>query len=331
MKKSTMRDVATHAGVSVATVSHVLNHTKTVSEETSRKVLQSISKLDYTPAAGSPCCQQSETHLIGVIIPDFSHTFLVSFVRALDSVLLTYGYHVMAASSNEDPALEDSHIRAFTKGIVDGLVISSTHADYASLKHLLPESFPTVFFDRQPQGCPRDCITVNNYDALYKGVESLILQNHTKIGCITTDISMSTKEERLSAYKDALARYGLKEYYAYSVVPQSTDMYTCAKELLKQGCTAIVALNGNITEGVINSLMKMNKKIGRDIEVLAYQDSAENEIYSLLTSAYIIQPVNELARTAARQIYERITSPALPIRQTILQACLQTTYGRPIY
>lgn len=75
----------------------------------------------------------------------------------------------------------------------------------------------------------------------------------------------------------------------------------------------------------------MQLSISRDIEVLAYQDSAENEIYSLLTSTYIIQPVNELARTAARQIYERITSPALPIRQTILQACLQTTYGRPIY
>ena len=112
---------------------------------------------------------------------------------------------------------------------------------------------------------------------------------------------------------------------------QTRGLYPGVKELIRQGCTAIVSLNGRITEGVINSLLKMEKKLGKDVEVLACQDSVENEIYSLISSVYIAQPVNELARISAELIEERIEKPSGITHQTVLSAYLVSKEDRKIY
>lgn len=322
-KKSSMRDVAKLANVSVATVSHVINGTKVVSADTRRQVEEAMKTLGYqTNRVPLPISPDRKTKVIGVIIPDVAHSLLISFFRALDSGLRQKGYEVLLASSREDLEQEKRHIRLFTEGIVDGILISSTATHYTVIKHLFPENFPVVFFDRIPIGCPYDSITINNYDAFFKGIEHLIYRNHSKIGCITSELQFSSKNQRVTAYRDVLRKYGLKEYYGYHLSFDAQDVYIGVKKLLNQGCTAIVSFNGRITEGIVNTLLKLGKKIGKDIDILICQDSTENEIYSLLSSVYIAQPVNELARIATDQIIERIDEPLLPIRQTVLMAYL---------
>ena len=330
---SGIRDVAAYAGVSIATVSHVINNTKHVSNETRQRVEHAMRELGYRQNTAPPRLPRlNNAEMIGLIVPDLAHSLFVSYFRALEPLLKEKGFELFLMSSNEDLETERKLLHILTGGVARGILISSVADSYERISADIPENFPIIFFDRVPRGVPYDSVTVNNYDAIYKGIEGLILRNHFKIGCITANnMSFSTKNQREDAYKAALSRYGLKEYFYYLDGMQTRGLYPGVKELIRQGCTAIVSLNGRITEGVINSLLKMEKKLGKDVEVLACQDSVENEIYSLISSVYIAQPVNELARISAELIEERIEKPSGITHQTVLSAYLVSKEDRKIY
>ena len=124
--KVTISDVARLAGVSTATVSHTINHTRYVSEETREKVYRAIAELGYTPDASARSFRTGRKRTIGFIVPDISNKFFATMIESVEHCLSGHGYHLIIANTKEDMDREETSIRLLTAGLVDGLLIILT-------------------------------------------------------------------------------------------------------------------------------------------------------------------------------------------------------------
>lgn len=323
MAKTTIRDVAKHAGVSIATVSHVINNTRFVKEETKRIVLESIGELEYRPDATARSFKTGRKNLIAFIVPDIANAFFSTLIEELETVISKKNYKLIVINTKETKERELDNLNILAGGIVDGFVVASTLENYQDMADIIPSNMPMVFVDRELSGCPHDTVTVTNYQAMHAGIEYLIFQGHHRIGYITGLPHISTTLERLEAYSAAM---NSRRIFSREFIRMGDSMSTCVPqnldELLKQNCTALVAANNVMTMETMMQLDQRNMKIGRDIELLGYQDSEQAQ-YGLNHAHLIQQPVVELGRAAGKQILERIEHPELPIQKVILQAAFR--------
>lgn len=320
MPKTSIRDVAKHAGVSIATVSHVINNTRFVKEETKKLVEESIQELGYRPDATARSFKTGRKNLIAFIVPDIANAFFSTLIEELETVISRENYKLIVINTKETKEREIDNLRVLASGVVDGFVVASTLENYRDMADIVPPHMPMVFVDRILSGCPHDTITVTNYQAMYAGIEYLIRQGHQQIGYITGLPHISTTMERLEAYTNAMKASGL---FSEDLIRMGDSMSTCIPQnldaLLNQHCTALVVSNNVMAVETMMQLDQRDMKIGRDIELLGYQDSEQAQ-YGLNRAHLIHQPVVELGRAAGKQILERLEHPDLPMQKVILQA-----------
>lgn len=316
-------DVAKAAGVSAATVSHVINSTKQVSEKTRETVLKAIKDLGYKPNMAARTFKTGKTKLIAFVVPDIANSFFATLIEEIETVLASKGFKLMILNTKETKSREIDNINAVACGMVDGFLIASTMEDYKELEGVLPEDIPAVFIDRRLPHCSRDTITVNCYEAVERGIEYLIGRGHKKIGYITGLSRISTTTERLNAYENAMKAHGL---YDKSLIKVGDSMSHCVDShlsaLLENGCTAIcIANNVMATE----AMMLMSQKgilPGRDVELMGFKDSDIAQ-YGLQHMSLVCQPTKEMGKLAGHQILELIESPSRPTSSIILNAVFQ--------
>ena len=316
-------DVAKVAGVSAATVSHVINGTKQVSEKTKGTVLKAIRDLGYKPNMAARTFKTGKTKLIAFVVPDIANSFFATLIEEIENVLAEKGFKLMILNTKETKKREIDNINAVSSGMVDGFLIASTMEDYSELEGVLPENIPAVFIDRKLPHCTRDTITVNCYEAVETGIKFLIEKGHKKIGYITGLSRISTTTERLLAYENVMKANGL---YDESLVKVGDSMSHCVDShltsLLENGCTAIcIANNVMATE----AMMLMSKKgilPGRDVELLGFKDSDLAQ-YGLQHMSLVRQPTKELGKLAGHQILDLIETPGKMASSILLNATFQ--------
>lgn len=320
MSKVSIRDVARHAGVSIATVSHVINNTRFVKEETRSLVEKSIEELHYSPDATARSFKTGKRNLIAFIVPDISNAFFATLIEEVETVISKEGFKLLVINTKETQKREIDNLRLLSSGIVDGFILASTMEDYTEITGLVPKNIPVILVDRNLPGAPYDSVTVANYQAMYNGVEYLIRRGHKKIGFITGIPRISTTAERLDAYRDAMEKHHL---YSDSLVCVGTSMSTLVSEnldtLLARGCTALVISNNIMA---IEAMMLLNKRGIRphhDIDLIGYKDSEQAQ-YGLQHMSLIRQPVVELGRAAGTQLLDRLKHPDMPVQKILLQA-----------
>ena len=301
MSKVSIRDVAALAGVSTATVSHVINNTRYVKEETKRLVLKSIEELHYSPDATARSFKTGKRNLIAFIVPDISNPFFATMIE-------------------ETKEREIDNLRILSSGIVDGFVLASTVENYSDISGIVPPSIPVVLVDRSPLGAPYDSVISANYQAMSDGVEYLIKKGHSKIGFITGIPRISTTKERLDAYRDTMEKHGI---FSEALIRTGTSMTSLVVEnldaLLALGCTALVISNNIMA---IETMMILNQRGIRphhDIDLIGYKDSEQAQ-YGLQHMSLIKQPVAEMGRATGKQLLERLSHPDMPIQRIILPA-----------
>lgn len=321
MAKVSIRDVATHAGVSIATVSNVINNTRFVKEETRNLVLKSIDELHYSPNAAARSFKTGKRNMIAFIVPDISNPFFATLIEEVENVISKEGLSLLVINTKETKNREIESLKRLSSGIVDGFLIASTLENYSEMNEIVPEGLPVVLVDRLLAGAPYDTITVANYQAVSSSVEYLIKRGHKKIGFITGIPRISTTAERLEAYRDTMEKYDLLKD---SLICTGTSMTSLVTEnldaLLKQGCTALVISNNLMAVEALTILSR--RKIRSEIELVGYKDSEQSQ-YGLQHMNLICQPVVELGRAAGRQLLERLKNPNMPVQKVLLQAEFQ--------
>lgn len=320
MPKVSIRDVARHAGVSIATVSHVINNTRFVKEETRALVEKSIEELHYSPDATARSFKTGKRNLIAFIVPDISNAFFATLIEEVETVISKEGFKLLVINTKETKEREIDNLRLLSSGIVDGFILASTLEDYTEITGLVSKTTPVILVDRNLPGAPYDSVTVANYQAMYSGVEYLIRKGHEKIGFITGIPRISTTAERLEAYQDVMEKHHL---YSDSLVCVGTSMSTLVAEnldtLLDRGCTALVISNNLMA---IEAMMLLNQRGIRphhDIDLIGYKDSEQAQ-YGLQHMSLIRQPVVDLGRAAGNQLLDRLKHPDMPVQKILLQA-----------
>jgi LacI family transcriptional regulator len=305
-RRPTMVDVANRAGVSLKTVSRVVNNAPNVQPDLIERVLAAVAELGFRRnhlASSLRSGQASAT--IGLLIEEIANPFYVTIAGAAAEVVRQHDMMLIIASSEEDPSRERQLLRDMCARRVDGLLVVPAGYDHSFLRAEVELGTPVVFLDRPAGGLPADTVLVDNRGGARAGVRRLVEAGHRRIGILLDSIGIYTMRERLDGAYDELAPAGAP-YDTRLVRDGIRDPAAAARtvaELLDQPDppTAFFSLNNRITVGVIEELCRR----GSDAALLGFDDfdMARLVPYPLTVIAY---DTRELARAATELLFRRI-------------------------
>lgn len=214
MKRATISDVASDAGVSIGTVSHVLNGTKFVSSGVRTKVLASVARLEYRPSVVASSLRRQTSHVIGLVLPlqpqDDSSTFFTAVAQGVDSVLSPRGFQSILSNTSESASRERDQLELlhgrFTD-LLDGLIFAPTATDHATdVGAPRPPAVPTVYVDRFPVADSEavDYVGTDNYKATTDGLRLLMRGGVRDIVCVSSPMDVSSMLDRRRAFTDVV-------------------------------------------------------------------------------------------------------------------------------
>lgn len=306
---ATIRDVAKEARVSIATVSHVINETRYVSQELAVRVQTAMERLNYFPNGIARSLKTQKTHTIGLIISDISNPFFSTLVRGVEDAAAENGYSVIISDTDEDLVKEKLYIRVLIQRRIDGLIIAPTGKEDQDLRLLSERGIPLVFVDRKLDGVEADSVLSKNIEGAYQATKYLIKNGHRRIGIILGLKDVSTSEERFIGYKKALKEFAIaedRELIAQGNFKIEGGMKAC-KQLfsLQNPPSAVFSLNNLTTIGVLRTLRELGLRYPKDIEVVGFDDSEWVDMldFSLPT---VVQHPYEMGYQATQLLFARI-------------------------
>ena len=324
---ASIRDVAKVAGVSVSTVSHVINQTRYVSEETQAKVLAAMEDLNYKPnrLASSLRRKDKRTNTLGLLIPDSTNPFFAEVLRGVEDASFDAGYNVFLCNSDDDPNKELYYIEVLLSKQIDGIILVSegTHGD--SLVLLANNQIPSVLVDREVSGTITDSVLVDNETGGYQATEYLIELGHTRIGCIPGPSLLTPSAARVQGYRKALSEHNLIQDDDLILMGdfRAQSGFEATKKLLNldELPTAIFACNDLMAVGALHAADEAGLSVPGDISIVGFDDiTLASFTKPPLTT--IAQPSQEMGLLAAEMVIGRIENPNLPTRNEILSTSL---------
>lgn len=309
----TILDVARKAGVSSATVSHVINNSRAVAPQTRERVLVAISSLGYRRDAIARSLRRSQTGTIGLMISDITNPFFADVVRGVEDVVYAHGqdFNLILCNTEEDSEKERLYLNVLLEKRVDGIVMAPAAGNQEYLRELVATGFPIVFVDRWIQGIDADAVVVDNVDASQRIVQHLIHLGHRRIAIMVAQLESSAIKERLEGYQAALTAAGLTFDPTYMFASHSSIEDACrAANLLLEGDprpTAVFGTNNFVTIGVMNALAQRGMRCPEDLAVVGFDDFPwASAFHPGLTT--VAQPGYELGHTAAHLLFDRMVN-----------------------
>ena len=313
---STSRDVAKKAGVSIATVSRVLNDSSHVSDRVRRKVLRTVKELNYQPNRTAQRLRAKRSYVIGLIISDIQNPFFTSVVRGIEDVANARGYSLVLCNSDEDPEKERVYIGILLAEAVAGVIITSTSESSRPVGDLLSHHIPVVAIDRKIKSRQIDSVLVGNADGAYDAVSHLLSLGHRCIGFIGLPLNYTPGKERYEGYQRALREHHLpisRSQVRFSNAKQDGG-YESARDLLaKESCiTALFVANNLMTLGALDAIRERGLKIPDDISIVGFDDMPWAMLLQPPLTA-IAQPTYDLGKQAAELLIERLQKTDKPV------------------
>ncbi|HXR00557.1 MAG TPA: LacI family DNA-binding transcriptional regulator, partial [Pseudomonas sp.] len=271
-----MEDVARRARVSTSTVSHVLNGTRKVSPHTIEAVQQAVRALGYIPNTLARSLARSRTNTIGVAISALSNHYFSETVHAIETECARHGIMMLFVDTHDDPGQELRVVQALHHRRVDGILLApSSDPQRAALAYLQANAIPTVLVDRMAfEGF--DQVGVENRESTRELVAHLIGHGHRRIGMIAGHRGLSTTEERIEGYRQALADGGLVFEDALLVNGQSNSgsarVAACQLLGLPTPPSAILAANNLMTIGAMHALRDAQIAVPEQMALVGFDD-----------------------------------------------------------
>ncbi len=319
---ATIKDVAQDAGVSTATVSHVLNGTRPVSEELAKRVRESVAKLDYHPDRIARSLRTQRTHAIGLIVSDISNPFFSVLVRGAEDAASELGYSIMISNTDEDSEKERLHVNALRQRRIDGLLIAPTEGADENVQLLVSSGVPFVFVDRRIEGVRATSILSDNVGGAYAATQHLLAFGHERIGIILGLDGTSSSRERYQGYRVALKDAGL-DGEANLVVRGDYRIAggsrACNELLdLPRPPTAVFSLNNLMAIGVLCAIRERGMRFPDDISVVSFDSPWWMDHVMSPALTYIGQEPYEIGQRAMCELARTIDSEVKePVEEVI--------------
>ena len=305
-----IKDVAHLAGVSTATVSHVINNTRFVREETRRKVLDAIERCDYSPNLHARSLASGRTTTLGLIISDIANPFFPELVKNIQEAATEEGYDLILANTNYDPARTLSCVQHMLERRVRGVAIMTSEMDFSLIDQLAAKKVSVVFLDLGPVGPHMSNIAVDYEDGIGAGVEYLIGLGHRRIAYIGGPSRLRSAARRRSGFEEVMEKYaptlGTTPLLFEGDLTAVGGRRATAQILgLGERPTAIVAANDLTAIGVLRELHRAGVGIPEEMSVIGFDDIS----FAALTEpplTTIVFPRAEIGRAAVEALMHTI-------------------------
>lgn len=305
----TIRDVAKRAGVSTATVSHVLNQSRPVTPQTRQHVLDAIAQLNYRPSAIARSLTTSVTRAVGVLVADITNPFFAAVVRGIEDRLSARDYNLIVCNTDEAPEKEERYLELLLTRRVDGLIVAPTGVPQSVYEEFRAQQIPLVFIDRYPPESDGPVISADNFAAGYAATEHLIELGHRRIAILARNPALSTVMGRVGGYRRALTDHGLKQDDRLVCLVESTvdSAFRATHALLTSADapTAIVATNLAMMLGLLRALHELDLKCPDDLSIVCFDDHPWAPFFTPPLTV-IQQPVAAMCDAAVRTLMDAI-------------------------
>jgi len=315
-----IKDVASMAHVSSATVSRVLANKPYIREEIRQRVLQAVETLGYQPNRVARTLRVQSSQIIGLIISDIQNPFFTALVRAVEDQAYAHQYAVFLCNSDENFDKESLYIDLLMAERVAGVIIVPTNENAGSINKLYKANIPLVVVDRQIRDLDLDTVSIDNVKAAHDLVAHLVENGHQRIGAILASPEITTGYERFQGYMAALNEQGIQfdPSLVRTGLPREVLGRQFVDELLSLPTppTALFTGNNLLTVGALHGIKDRGLKIPDDLSLVAFDDM---EWYSVIspTLTAVAQPIYEMGWAAADLILKRIDNPNKPIEKVI--------------
>ncbi|WP_321476894.1 LacI family DNA-binding transcriptional regulator [uncultured Paludibaculum sp.] len=320
----TIYDVAKKAGVSIATVSAVINHTAYVSPELTKRVKAAVEELDYTVNQVASSLQTRKSRTVAMLIPDVASPdpFYGQVVRGAEDVLRKKGYLLILGHTYNQVEEQARYLSAFRSRLVDGVLLFQAPGEDEELRRMVAGKRPLVFVGRIPTDLEGDVVATDIGAGTRAGVEHLAAKGHKRIALLTVDKSMSVREARITGWRRALKAHGLtadEELIATAALSVEGGREIALQLLgLKERPTALFVDNLVFTTGVLKALQELKLRCPDDVEVMSSDDAEWLDVFQPPIST-IVQPSYAVGEMAAEMLLKRIKHPNRPMQKVLLK------------
>ena len=318
---ATIREVAESAGVSYATVSHVINNTRWVSQETRERVLAAMDALNYRPNALARSLRQGKTNTIGLVLPDSANPFFAEISRSIEDEAFKKGYSVFLCNTELDTERELFYVDVLSKKQVDGIVFVAAGDQADSLDFLVRRNMPVVMIDRNLPNVDVDAVLTDNQLGGFLATRHLLELGHTRIACIAGPSSITPSAERIIGYRRALEEAGLPfdeslvmrgDYHARSGMEITHSLLQMTPRP-----TAIFSLNDLMAIGALRAAAEAGCSVPKDLAVVGYDD-LEIAHFTNPPLTTIAQPKKEIGAQAVTLLVDRMSRKSTPPNRIVL-------------
>jgi LacI family transcriptional regulator len=326
---STIKEVARGAGVSVATVSRVMNNSGPVNAETRRRILDVAKELRYVPNSAARSLIMAKTSTLGILLPDLHGEFFSEVIRGIDQTSREEDYHLLVSSSHNNRIDIEAALKAM-RGRVDGMIVMSPDLEALSLRNNLLESLPVVLLNCGVEGSAFPSVNIDNRGGAAAMVRHLLSLGHRRIGVVTGGRHNHDSDERLVGYRDVMNSAGLYDA-GLEVDGDFTEAsgFRAGRELLTRSSrpTAVFAFNDSMAVGVLSALQQAGVHVPEDISVAGFDDIPMSRYLNPpLTSVHV--PISELGSRAVGRLVQSIQHEgAAPPRMETVATTLVERYS----
>lgn len=305
----TIRDVAKLAGVSTATVSHVLNDSRWVTPATRRRVLDAVARLNYYPSGVARSLSTNITRSVGILVADITNPFFAAIVRGIEDRLSAQRYNLIVCNTDESPDKERRYLELLLARRVDGLIIAPAGTSQPFYREFISQQIPLVFIDRRPTDTLGPVICADNLDAGYRATRYLIDAGHGRIAILARHPTLSTVVDRIGGYRRALQEHNIPPDESLVAITESSPdaAARAAQDLMRQPNrpTAFVATNLHMTLGILRALNEQQLACPADVSLVCFDDYPWAALFSPPLTV-IQQPIAAMCDAAVNTLLRAI-------------------------
>ena len=322
-RKANIKDIAIKSGLSITTVSRVLNgkaELYRIGKRSQQKVYEVAKELKYIPNQFAANLRTGKSRIIALIIPSLNNPFFADLTSNINAEIRKLGYTTMIADSDENLDVEKMELQQMMSQNVDGLIIAPCGYQWEHILHFYENGLPIVCIDRYFEDLNIPFVSTDNYDGAFSATKHLIENGHSIITCIQGVQYSTPNKLRVKGFKDAMEKAGLCNYSVTGDDFSIQNGYLETRVLLqqKQVPTAIFALSNTIALGCMKALKEMNIRIPEDISLITFDDHPYLEYLETPLSC-IIQPISHISKIAVKFLFSQINKEENKNKQVLLK------------
>ena len=309
---STLKDIARELGISISTISRVVNNKKYVNPKTRKIVLDGLKKFNYMPNQVARSLKKQSTGTVGIVVPDISENFFTEIIKGIDEVLGRKDISIILADSSESAQKEANYLKLLYQNRIDALILATVSKNHDALDIYISNHIPVIFIDNIPDIDHNiDCVIIDNNKASLLAVNHLVENKHRDIAIIVGSPDETTGSERLSGYRRAMELNGIKinEHLIQHGNYKEDSGYQCMKTLIDNRkdhpFTALYVGSEMMTYGAIKAIKECGLRIPDDVALVGFDVHDKSGLITPgITS--VRQPETYIGNTVANLVINRL-------------------------